>query len=83
MKSIFAEKLEEGARKLTEIATPTAGTATVVGSILGWFQEHGIAIGAIVTIASFGMQLFFKSRADKRHEAEHQARMRAIKSPTQ
>lgn len=81
MKSIFAEKLEEGARKLTEVTTPTAGTTTVVGSAMGWLQEYGIAIGAIVTIASFAMQLFFKLRADKRHEAEHQARMHAIKSP--
>lgn len=80
MKSVFAEKIEEGLRKATEITTPTAGATTAAGSFMGFLNEFGVAIGVIVTVFSFVVNWYYREKSDRRHEREHQVRISAIKS---
>jgi len=83
MKSVFADKIEEGLRKATEVTTPTAGTTTAAGSFLGFLNEYGVAIGVIITVLSFSVNWYYREKADRRHEREHQQKLASIKSPAE
>lgn len=50
------------------------------GAILGWLlsSEFGILMGVLLGLAGFVVNLYFKLRADRRKQREHEAYMRKL-----
>lgn len=61
--------------------TTYTGASVTLG---GWLvsSEAAVLFGIVLGVAGFAVNLYFRSRADAREEAEHQARMRALQEPT-
>jgi hypothetical protein len=61
--------------------TTYTGASVTLG---GWLvsSEAAVLAGIVLGLAGFCVNLYFRSRADAREEAEHRARMRALQEPT-
>lgn len=61
--------------------TTYGGASVTLG---GWLvsSEAAVLAGIVLGLAGFCVNLYFRSRADAREEAEHRARMRALQEPT-
>jgi hypothetical protein len=61
--------------------TTYTGASVTLG---GWLvsSEAAVLAGIVLGLAGFVVNLYFRSRADAREEAEHRARMRALQEPT-
>ena len=61
--------------------TTYGGASVTLG---GWLvsSEAAVLAGIVLGLAGFVVNLYFRSRADAREEAEHRARMRALQEPT-
>jgi hypothetical protein len=61
--------------------TTYTGASVTLG---GWLvsSEAAVLFGIVLGVAGFAVNLYFRSRADAREEAEHRARMRALQEPT-
>lgn len=61
-----------------ESMTPPA-SYTVNGLVAGWgaltFNESMMLIGTVLALATFGVNLYFQRRRDKREQELHKARM--------
>lgn len=62
-----------------------ASKATYAGAgsaVLGWFtsSEFGVVFGVIAATAGIIINWYYKAKQDKRHQSEHEARMRAIEN---
>lgn len=57
--------------------TTYTGASVTLG---GWLvsSEAAVLAGIVLGLAGFVVNLYFRSRADAREEAEHRARMRAL-----
>jgi len=55
-----------------------AGAGT---SVWGWFasSEAGVILGIVIGVIGLLVNIFFRLRQDRRHQTEHEARMRAIR----
>lgn len=66
------------------VVASVASKATYVGagtSFIGWLttSEAGVAVGIILGIVGFIVNLYFKRREDRRQQEQHDAQMRAIR----
>lgn len=61
--------------------TTYTGASVTLG---GWLvsSEAAVLFGIVLGVAGFAVNLYFRSRADAREEAEHRARMRALQETT-
>lgn len=61
--------------------TTYTGASVTLG---GWLvsSEAAVLFGIVIGLAGFVVNLYFRSRADAREEAEHRARMRALQETT-
>ena len=61
--------------------TTYGGASVTLG---GWLvsSEAAVLAGIVLGLAGFCVNLYFRSRADAREEAEHRARMRALQETT-
>jgi hypothetical protein len=61
--------------------TTYGGASVTLG---GWLvsSEAAVLAGIVLGLAGFVVNLYFRSRADAREEAEHRARMRALQETT-
>jgi hypothetical protein len=61
--------------------TTYTGASVTLG---GWLvsSEAAVLAGIVLGLAGFVVNLYFRSRADAREEAEHRARMRALQETT-
>jgi hypothetical protein len=61
--------------------TTYTGASVTLG---GWLvsSEAAVLFGIVLGVAGFAVNLYFRSRADAREEAEHLARMRALQETT-
>jgi hypothetical protein len=61
--------------------TTYTGASVTLG---GWLvsSEAAVLAGIVLGLAGFCVNLYFRSRADAREEAEHRARMRALQETT-
>jgi hypothetical protein len=61
--------------------TTYTGASVTLG---GWLvsSEAAVLVGIVLGVAGFAVNLYFRSRADAREEAEHRARMRAMQETT-
>ena len=60
--------------------TYTGATFTLGGWLVS--SEAAVLAGIVLGLAGFCVNLYFRSRADAREEAEHRARMRALQETT-
>ncbi len=65
------EQVNHIAAKTTEHITYVAGGGTAVGGLMGWLNDHGIAIGAICAIITCGANLYFRWRELRASEKEN------------
>lgn len=66
------------------VVASVASKATYVGagtSFIGWLttSEAGVAVGIILGIVGFIVNLYFKRREDRRQQEQYEAQMRAIR----
>jgi hypothetical protein len=61
--------------------TTYTGASVTLG---GWLvsSQAAVLFGIVLGVAGFAVNLYFRSRADAREEAEHRARMRALQETT-
>lgn len=84
----FKNLIESSSNSLSikaESMTPPA-SYTVNGLIAGWgaltFNETLMLVGTVIGLATFGVNLYFQKRRDKREQELHKARMdRAHQAP--
>jgi len=60
-----------------QVSTATgavAGGTTAAGSFWGFLNEYGVALGLIVGIISFLVNIYFNRRKDNREQAEEDRR---------
>jgi hypothetical protein len=53
-------------------------------SSVSWFfsSEFGVLCGILIGLIGLGVNWYFKRREDRRHQAEHEARMRKLRLDT-
>ena len=59
-------------------AKATYGGAVTVG--LGWLlsSQFAVLVGAVIGVAGFAVQWYYRWRTDQREQAEHEQRMKAL-----
>lgn len=72
------EQATEAAAAAVAHNVTKAGAGTV---ILGWLtlNDFALLIGVIVTLAGFGVNLYYKRKADRRESELHAARLAEIR----
>jgi hypothetical protein len=79
---------EHVAQQTVDATIASAASKTTYGgasvTLGGWLvsSEAAVLAGIVLGLAGFCVNLYFRSRADAREEAEHRARMRALQEPT-
>lgn len=79
---------EHVAQQTVDATIASAASKTTYGgasvTLGGWLvsSEAAVLAGIVLGLAGFVVNLYFRSRADAREEAEHRARMRALQEPT-
>lgn len=79
---------EHVAQQTVDATIASAASKTTYGgaslTLGGWLlsSEAAVLFGIVLGLAGFVVNLYFRSRADAREEAEHRARMRALQEPT-
>lgn len=72
------EQATEAAVAAVAHKTMTAGSATAV---VGWLTLNNVAllIGILVTLAGFGVNFYYRRKADRRESELHAARLAEIR----
>jgi hypothetical protein len=79
---------EHVAQQTVDATIASAASKTTYGgasvTLGGWLvsSEAAVLAGIVLGLAGFCVNLYFRSRADAREEAEHRARMRALQETT-
>lgn len=83
----FKNLIESSSNSLSikaESMTPPA-SYTVNGLIAGWgaltFNETLMLVGTVIGLATFGVNLYFQKRRDKREQELHQERIKRMSKP--
>lgn len=83
----FRNLIESSSNSLSikaESMTPPA-SYTVNGLIAGWgaltFNETLMLVGTVIGLATFGVNLYFQKRRDKREQELHQERIKRMSKP--
>jgi hypothetical protein len=81
MKQHVAEHTVDATIASAASKTTYGGASVTLG---GWLvsSEAAVLAGIVLGLAGFCVNLYFRSRADAREEAEHRARMRALQETT-
>ena len=81
MKQHVAQQTVDATIASAASKTTYGGASVTLG---GWLvsSEAAVLAGIVLGLAGFCVNLYFRSRADAREEAEHRARMRALQEPT-
>jgi hypothetical protein len=81
MKQHVAQQTVDATIASAASKTTYGGASVTLG---GWLvsSEAAVLAGIVLGLAGFVVNLYFRSRADAREEAEHRARMRALQEPT-
>jgi hypothetical protein len=81
MKQHVAQQTVDATIASAASKTTYGGASVTLG---GWLvsSEAAVLAGILLGLAGFVVNLYFRSRADAREEAEHRARMRALQEPT-
>ncbi|GER16672.1 holin [Variovorax boronicumulans] len=66
------------------VVTTVASKSTYGGaatSILGWFasSEATIVVGLVVAVAGLAVNWYYKAKADRRYQVEHEVRMELLR----
>jgi hypothetical protein len=81
MKQHVAQQTVDATIASAASKTTYGGASVTLG---GWLvsSEAAVLAGIVLGLAGFCVNLYFRSRADAREEAEHRARMRALQETT-
>jgi hypothetical protein len=81
MKQHVAQQTVDATIASAASKTTYGGASVTLG---GWLvsSEAAVLAGIVLGLAGFVVNLYFRSRADAREEAEHRARMRALQETT-
>jgi hypothetical protein len=79
MKQHVAQQTVDATIASAASKTTYGGASVTLG---GWLvsSEAAVLAGIVLGLAGFCVNLYFRSRADAREEAEHKARMSALRS---
>lgn len=65
-------------RQASAATTAVAGTTTAAGSFWGFLNEYGVALGLIVAVLGFIVNVYYNHKEDKRRQIEHDGLMKDL-----